>query len=181
MVLCWWGYSHMCWYWLKPFSLCGVMDDVLVKVRVCVCVRAWTGRWGLLSMKGANDLEREMKREAWWRQGLACFVPRVRQHGQGISAAAASSLHFLHSACLISARTHTHTHAHAHIDEAIPQRHNEHGLASGRLSKVFPVTWTTAASTEIHSSGTTLAGARSRAQRVRVSRQTDLTLSISTH
>lgn len=94
-----------------------------------VCVRAWTGRWGLLSMKGANDLEREMKREAWWRQGLACFVPRVRQHGQGISAAAASSLHFLHSACLISARTHTHTHAHAHIDEAIPQRHNEHDLA----------------------------------------------------
>lgn len=127
----------------------------------CECVCAQTGRWCHMSMRGADDLERERERAKDRKRkgesnksardvdsnGSVCFALRVRLDGRGISATT-SSLHFLCSPSLPVPHTQLHG--------ALTQQHNEQELTRGRRSKVFPVT-RTAASTQTHTSGTTLA------------------------
>ena len=157
-----------CWRGLRP-CVC-----VCVRVGGCACVQ--TGRWCLMSMRGANDLERQKERKR--------KSERKRERGSEKPVAAGVSLFCVegragwagHFCCCFlpafppltqrarSSHTHTHTHAHTHTHThthgALTLQDNEQGLARGRLSKVFPVTRTTAASTLTHSCGTTPARVR---------------------
>lgn len=117
-----------------------ITEGVLVWVWVCACRQAdgvTLVQGERMTLRKATDRKTKGKREGlrWWWS--VCFVLRV---GQGI-AVTTSCVHFLCS--------HTRTHLHG----ALTLRHNEQGLARGRRSKVFPVTWA-AASTQRCSSGT---------------------------
>lgn len=121
--------------------------------RACQRVCVQTGKWCHMSIRGADDLEREeeVKKTRVWEM-LTALGQFVLRRGSGWMGGA-----FLWPLPpRISSTQPSLPVPLTQLHGALTQQHNEQGLAWGRRSKVFPVTWT-AASTKTCMSGTTLA------------------------
>lgn len=165
-----WGCGHMPPHRLMKWSSPRKCHEWQIAEGVCVCVCVWdvcvcacvqTGRWCLMGMRGANDLERQKERKSERKRererkpvaaGVSLFCGEGRAGRAG------------HFCCYFLPAfpplTQCARSSHTHTRGALTEQDNEQGLARGRLSKVFPVTRTTAASTLTHLCGTTPARVR---------------------